>query len=54
MNMNEPSLFTDCPLRGEMLHQVAMSRHTSWRAGGVAERLYQPADLADLQAFLQK
>ncbi|MEQ1916650.1 MAG: FAD-binding protein, partial [Gallionella sp.] len=30
-----------------------MSRHTSWRAGGVAERLYQPADLADLQAFLR-
>jgi UDP-N-acetylmuramate dehydrogenase len=52
MNMSEPSLFTDCPLRGEMHHQVAMSRHTSWRAGGVAERLYQPADLADLQAFM--
>ena len=30
-----------------------MSRHTSWRAGGHAERMYQPADLADLCAFLR-
>ena len=54
MNMNEPTLFTECPLRGEMHHQVAMSKHTSWRAGGVAERLYQPADLADLQVFMRQ
>ncbi len=54
MNMNEPSLFTDCPLRGVLHHQVEMNRHTSWRAGGVAERLYQPADLADLQTFLRQ
>jgi len=31
---------------------VPMSKHTSWRAGGVAERMYQPADLNDLQVFL--
>ena len=30
-----------------------MRRHTSWRAGGRAERVYQPADLADLAAFLR-
>jgi UDP-N-acetylmuramate dehydrogenase len=30
-----------------------MDKHTSWRAGGVAERMYQPADLADLQTFLR-
>jgi UDP-N-acetylmuramate dehydrogenase len=29
-----------------------MSQHTSWRAGGYAERVYQPADLADLIVFL--
>ena len=52
MNMSEPFHFTDSPLRGELRHQVAMSKHTSWRAGGVADRAYRPADLADLQTFL--
>lgn len=37
-----------------MLHDEPMSRHTSWRAGGSAQRLYRPADLADLQAFLRQ
>lgn len=53
MNMSEPFHFTDSPLRGELRHQVAMSKHTSWRAGGVADRAYRPADLADLQTFLR-
>lgn len=30
-----------------------MARHVSWRAGGQAERLYVPADLADLALLLQ-
>jgi UDP-N-acetylmuramate dehydrogenase len=30
-----------------------MSRHTTWRVGGVAERVYEPADLADLVDFLR-
>ncbi|MDD5179935.1 MAG: FAD-binding protein, partial [Gallionellaceae bacterium] len=30
-----------------------MRRHTSWRTGGCAERVYRPADLADLAAFLR-
>jgi UDP-N-acetylmuramate dehydrogenase len=54
MNMNEPAHFTNNNLRGEMRYDVAMSRHTSWRAGGVAQRLYRPADLADLQQFLRQ
>ncbi|MFA5371793.1 MAG: UDP-N-acetylmuramate dehydrogenase [Sideroxydans sp.] len=41
-------------LRGEMLHDEPMQRHVSWRAGGVTQRLYQPADLADLQQFLRQ
>jgi UDP-N-acetylmuramate dehydrogenase len=41
-------------LRGEMLRDEPMSRHVSWRAGGVAQRLYRPADLADLQQFLRQ
>jgi UDP-N-acetylenolpyruvoylglucosamine reductase len=57
MNMSEilhfPNKQLPSPLRGELRHQVAMSKHTSWRAGGVADRLYQPADLADLQMFLR-
>lgn len=41
-------------LRGTLLQNEAMSRHVSWRAGGVAQRVYQPADLSDLQAFLRQ
>ncbi len=54
MNMNEPAQFDTEGLRGEMLLDEPMSRHVSWRAGGVARRVYQPADLADLQVFLQQ
>lgn len=51
--MTEILHFTDGSLRGELRHNVSMSKHTSWRTGGVAERLYQPADLTDLQMFLR-
>ncbi|MDH2915930.1 MAG: UDP-N-acetylmuramate dehydrogenase [Gallionella sp.] len=54
MNMSEPTQFTAQTLRGELSLDVDMRRHTSWRAGGVAKRMYQPADLADLQCFLQR
>ena len=54
MNMSEPTQFSAAGLRGEMLLDEPMSRHVSWRAGGVAQRLYCPADLADLQHFLQQ
>ncbi|HLP98342.1 MAG TPA: UDP-N-acetylmuramate dehydrogenase [Sideroxyarcus sp.] len=54
MNMSEPTQFSDSRLRGEMLHDEPMSRHVSWRAGGVARHLYRPADLADLQQFLRQ
>lgn len=53
MNMSEPKQFKMEGLRGEMRCDVPMSRHTSWRAGGVAERMYQPADLDDLLVFLR-
>lgn len=57
MNMIEPAQFiTEAlrgTLRGTLRNNVAMSRHTSWRAGGHAERVYQPADLADLIIFLR-
>ena len=40
-------------LRGTLRQQVDMRKHTSWRAGGVAEHMYQPADLDDLLVFLR-
>ena len=39
-------------LRGKLLFDEPMSKHTSWRLGGPADRYYVPADLADLQAYL--
>lgn len=38
--------------RGQLLYEEPMSKHTSWRVGGNAERYYIPSDLADLQAYL--
>jgi UDP-N-acetylmuramate dehydrogenase len=40
-------------LRGELAFHVDMSRHVSWRAGGLADRVYTPADLDDLGLFLR-
>ncbi|MEQ1584098.1 MAG: UDP-N-acetylmuramate dehydrogenase [Candidatus Nitrotoga sp.] len=53
MNMLEPAQFITEDLRGTLRSNVPMSQHTSWRAGGYAERVYQPADLADLIVFLR-
>ncbi len=39
-------------LRGQLKRNEPMSRHTSWRVGGPADRYYQPADLEDLARFL--
>jgi UDP-N-acetylmuramate dehydrogenase len=40
-------------LRGEMRVDEPMSKHTTWRAGGDADRYYQPADLDDWADFLR-
>jgi len=40
-------------LRGQLLVDEPMARHTSWRVGGPADRLYIPADLDDLAAFMK-
>ncbi|MGH8737705.1 MAG: UDP-N-acetylmuramate dehydrogenase [Burkholderiales bacterium] len=40
--------------RGALRLDEPMARHTSWRAGGRVERLYLPADLEDLVAFLRQ
>lgn len=41
------------PLRGRLLKQEPMSRHTSWRVGGPADQFYIPADADDLTIFIQ-
>jgi len=39
-------------LRGELRDHESMARHVSWHAGGRADRVYFPADLDDLRAFV--
>ncbi|HKI64972.1 MAG TPA: UDP-N-acetylmuramate dehydrogenase [Burkholderiales bacterium] len=52
MNMAETLSFQG--LRGTLRLDEPMARHSSWRAGGRAARLYLPADLEDLAAFLRQ
>ena len=52
MNMAEPISILAGGLRGQLRCDEPMSRHTSWRVGGPADRAYRPADLDDLSAFL--
>ncbi|MDH5229243.1 MAG: UDP-N-acetylmuramate dehydrogenase [Gammaproteobacteria bacterium] len=39
-------------LRGTLSLDEPMSKHTSWRVGGPADRFYRPADIEDLVSFL--
>lgn len=41
-------------LRGELVLDAPLAALTSWRTGGHADRLYRPADLADLRNFLRE
>lgn len=41
------------PLRGTLLRDEPMARHTTWRVGGPADAVYLPADADDLAAFLR-
>ena len=47
MNVAEANM-----IRGKLLFDEPMSKHTSWRVGGVAEQYFVPADLQDLQQYL--
>lgn len=51
--MIELTNFANTPLRGTLKHNVPMRKYTSWRAGGTAEWMFQPADLDDLLVFLR-
>ncbi|NQY27144.1 MAG: UDP-N-acetylmuramate dehydrogenase [Piscirickettsiaceae bacterium] len=39
-------------LQGELLLNEPLSKHTSWRVGGNAQRFYSPANVQDLAVFL--
>jgi len=39
-------------MQGRLLENEPMSKHTSWRVGGPADRYYIPAGLEDLRKFL--
>lgn len=39
---------------GELRTSEPMSRHTSWRTGGVAKHFFKPDNLEDLASFLQQ
>ncbi|MDX1252103.1 MAG: UDP-N-acetylmuramate dehydrogenase [Gammaproteobacteria bacterium] len=41
-------------LRGTLLHDEPMARHTTWRVGGPARWFYEPADIDDLALFLSR
>lgn len=40
-------------VKGILLEKEPMSRHTSWRVGGSADRFYRPADINDLSLYLK-
>jgi len=40
-------------LRGKLEHGVSLAKFTSWKVGGLAEVLFQPEDLEDLQTFIK-
>src|SRR4051794_8824316 len=52
MDMSEGESALVPTLRGDVRMNEPMKRYTSWRVGGVAERIYFPADLADFAQFL--
>lgn len=41
-------------LRGDLMINEPLAKHTSWRVGGIAQRFYRPADVADLAEFLSQ
>ena len=40
-------------LGGHLMENEPMARYTSWRVGGLADRVYKPNSIEDVQAYLQ-
>ncbi len=53
MHMAEPRQLSTLALRGRLVFDEPMRKHTSWRTGGTADRAYIPADLDDAAQFLR-
>ena len=53
MDMADARHFPQPRLAGELRFDEPMHRHTTWRAGGRAQRAYFPLDLHDLARFLR-
>lgn len=51
--MKNHTLVDTTVLRGQLLKDEPLAKYNSWRAGGPADYVYIPADLADLSQFLQ-
>jgi UDP-N-acetylmuramate dehydrogenase len=51
MMMLEPLAFAG--LRGALMRDAPLARHTTWRVGGNADLLYAPADRDDLAGFMR-
>ena len=43
---------SELTVRGKLMRNEPLARHTSWRLGGPADYYFVPADLADLQTYL--
>jgi UDP-N-acetylmuramate dehydrogenase len=52
MNMAEPLRFAR--LRGKLMRNAPLARHTTWQAGGAADLLFAPVDRDDLANFLRQ
>lgn len=53
MHMAEQRHLSPPALRGRLLYHEPMRKHVTWRAGGIADRAYVPADLEDAAQFLR-
>lgn len=40
-------------LSGKLINREPLARYTSWRVGGVADRLYKPTSIEDTQQYLK-
>jgi UDP-N-acetylmuramate dehydrogenase len=40
-------------LTGRLMEKEPLARYTSWRVGGIADRLYKPAGIEDAQQYLK-
>ncbi len=46
-------MMTAKKLGGHLMENEPMARYTSWRVGGLADRVYKPSSIEDVQAYLK-